>query len=390
VNTGVLAVRDVGGASLDGSGYGGGADSRPGYFGLVRAQLPFGGGSNIGVLAGVHTQDALNSVAPAAGGFMPDVAHNEFAGVDAQLKLSDRWDMETQAATTATHSDSIDATGAKKSTTFSDGISVLRLNYRDGVRSLHVGVRYVGPRFRDELGYQERIGVVYKHAVFEWNFDPKGGPLQRIDPVMDVLLLHDHTSRPEYADIYPHVELVFRKNFYAYAGGHEIVEHWISRNYSQERVDMYFEDTRWRPLTWNLQATLGDGIYYGATDAESYLAWTENYTLNATVRPSSRVTAAASVLHYRLAHRPTSGEVVNQWLVGVNMTAQFTTRLSARLYPQYDTSTRHLDGNALLSYVVHPGTVVYVGVNSGFDHVGGRQRATGREIFIKASYRLAV
>ena len=70
----------------------------------------------------------------------------------------------------------------------------------------------------------------------------------------------------------------------------------------------------------------------------------------------------------------------------------FTRRLSARLYPQYESTSRHLDVNALLGYVVQPGTVFYFGVNSGWDdeipaHV---KRATSRQVFAKASWRFGL
>ena len=64
-----------------------------------------------------------------------------------------------------------------------------------------------------------------------------------------------------------------------------------------------------------------------------------------------------------------------------------TRALAARGYPQYDSDSRHLGVNALVSYVLHPGTVLYAGVNGGFDPVGTKQHATARQFFVKASYR---
>ena len=61
-----------------------------------------------------------------------------------------------------------------------------------------------------------------------------------------------------------------------------------------------------------------------------------------------------------------------------------------RVYPQYDTDTEHLDADALMGYVVHPGSVLYAGVNGGFDRVDDRRRATRRSVFLKASYAFQV
>jgi hypothetical protein len=142
----------------------------------------------------------------------------------------------------------------------------------------------------------------------------------------------------------------------------------------------------------DFDALVGDGILFGATDATSALAWQEAYVLNATVRPTSWVTAAGNVTRYRLATAYAGDDYVAQWLVGVNLTAQFTRRLSIRVYPQYDSNAEHLDANGLLSYVVHPGTVFYAGVNSGFDRdlASNAPRATSRQAFTKASWRFSL
>ncbi|HTM57497.1 MAG TPA: DUF5916 domain-containing protein [Candidatus Udaeobacter sp.] len=389
INTGALFLRDDGGANLAGSGFGSSEDSAPGYFGISRTEVPFGRGSNAGILLGLHTQDGLAAV-PADGFYHGGATLNHLESVDTQIKLSDHWSLEGQAAMTSTRSDSALSGGATKRQAFNDPIAVLRLNYRDHARSLQLGDRYVGPDFRNELGYQERIGVTYRHAVFGWDLFPKTGPLLRLTPYVDALVLHDHTGRPEYADINPYSEFLWRRNFFVIAGVHGVEEHWLNRNYSQQRAQVYIEDTRWRPLTWNLDTSIGDGIYYGATDAESFLAWTETYNLNVTVRPSPRVTAAANMQRLRVARRPASGDVLNETLLGVNTNAQFTRELSARFYPQYDSHTRHLALNGLIGYVLHPGTVLYLGLNSGFDEVASRQQPTGRQFFAKASYRLGI
>jgi hypothetical protein len=58
-NSGALLVHDHGGALLAGSGYSTSDDfraARPGWFGVIRAQLPLAEGANVGVIAGGHTQ----------------------------------------------------------------------------------------------------------------------------------------------------------------------------------------------------------------------------------------------------------------------------------------------------------------------------------------------
>jgi hypothetical protein len=72
--------------------------------------------------------------------------------------------------------------------------------------------------------------------------------------------------------------------------------------------------------------------------------------------------------------------------MGLKVTYQFTRRLYARVYPQYDTDAEHLDTDALLGYVLHPGSVVYLGVNGDYDRVDDRTEASRRSVFLKVSY----
>ena len=68
---------------------------------------------------------------------------------------------------------------------------------------------------------------------------------------------------------------------------------------------------------------------------------------------------------------------------------QLTRRLSVRLYPQWDGDAKHLAVNALVGWVLHPGTVFYAGVNGGYDEAlrSRRMAPTTRQAFAKASWR---
>jgi hypothetical protein len=399
LRTGALWVRDDGGVSMAGSGYGPDADSRRGNFVLSRLELPLGNGNAVALMGGMHEQDddrPGRSQTP--GAWYPDGSRNLLLSADATLRFSDRWSWVGQLAQSATRIDSTFADTAvfvpglpspSRRQSFDGGIWVSRLRYDDRAYSLYFGVRNVAPRFRDELGFQERIGVRYQNVVAEWRVDPKGGPLQRVKWTGDALVLHGEKNGVEFVDLNPWVDFQFRRNFDVSLGFDAVDEYWLGRHYAQERVHTWVTDLRWRPLTWSLETIVGDGIYYGETDAESWLAWTETWLLDASIRPAPGLTVAANVKHFRVARTATSGEVIDLWLAGLNANAQLSRRLSTRLYPQYDSDTRHLALNGLVGWVLHPGTVLYAGVNGGFDELGPRQRlvTTTRQVFAKASWR---
>jgi len=388
-NTGALVVRDAGGSDLGGSGYTPSSDdrvTRPGWYALERSQLPFAGGSNVGFLAGAHWQDVPDTAA-VAGVADERGTFNGFGGLDSQLRFTHHWRSELQLVGSSSYIDSVNTPMAR--TSFSDWMGVARLFYRDKARSLELGARHVGEKFRDELGYQDYAGVSYRHVGAFWDLFPKGSALQRTAPIVDALVVHDHTGRLELADLQASQDFEFRRSAFVNAGYQHVDEHWLNHTYPQDRAHVFAQWTAWRPLTMDFDALLGDGILFGETDATSALAWQEVYVLNATVRPTSWVTAAGNVTRYRLATAYDGDDHVAQWLVGVNLTAQFTQRLSLRVYPQYDSNAEHLDANGLLSYVIHPGTVFYAGVNSGWnrDLATREPRTTSRQAFAKASWR---
>lgn len=402
LRTGALWVRDEGGVSLAGSGYGPAGDSRRGHFMVSRVELPFGHGHSVAVMGGLHEQDGgLLAQLTATEAAQAVGSRNSVLSADAKLRLTDRWSWTGQYAHTATSLDSAFADTSfawppvlpmGRTERFSGAGWVSRLRHDTRSHTLHLRVRDMGPRFRDELGFQERVGVRYQQAISEWRLDPKGGPLQRAMWTNDALVVHGENGNLEMSFLNSWWDFVFRRNFEFAVGFEALDEFWLDRRYHQERVHTWTGDNRWRPFTWVLETVIGDGIYYGPTPAESYLAWTETWLFDASVRPAPWLTAAANVKHFRVARTPTRGEVVNVWLVGVNTNAQLTRRLSVRLYPQWDGDAKHLAVNALVGWVLHPGTVFYAGVNGGYDEAlrSRRMAPTTRQAFAKASWRFAL
>jgi hypothetical protein len=390
-DSGALLVRDDGGASLAGSGYGGDADSRPGWFGVVRGARPVHDGDAVGFLAGVHTQDAPDGVVFAADTQRHTAASgtvNGFFAGDASVHFGKNWSWTGQAGWTQTRWDSLVNTPARRqSTSFGDVIAVSRLQFDDGVYHMHLGLREIGPHYRDEVGFQDRYDARMVHLVTRANMRFKSGPLQQIKFNDDVFVAHDTHGVLQWSDVNPWVTFSFRRNAAIGPGVEWISENWLGRQYPQVREDLYTECFLWRAVDFTCFASVGDAIAYGGTDADSYAAWTETEDITANVRPREWVTAETNVKHFLLAREAFGAPVIEQWLTGVKLTAQFTHLLSVRLYPQYDSASRHFAGNALVGYVVHPGTVLYLGVNGGFDKMRTRTVETARQVFLKASYR---
>ena len=165
-----------------------------------------------------------------------------------------------------------------------------------------------------------------------------------------------------------------------------VEEAWLGTVYDRWRYILSASNSLWRPLSFGVDMTLEDGIFYAPTDSASYLGWQESAYLYATARPSPRLTSELSATRSRFLTARGGDEVYDIWLLGAKTTYQFTRQLYVRFYPQYDTYAEHFDADALVGYVLHPGSVLYLGMTGDFDKIGDRRRATQRSLFLKASY----
>ena len=184
------------------------------------------------------------------------------------------------------------------------------------------------------------------------------------------------------------IDWVFQKNTTAHTMYVRSMERWLSTNYDQNTYIFRFGNTLFRPLDLRFLAVVGDGIFYADTDVESFAGWSERYEIDAVLRPTPQLTADLRVRRSRFSREFGGEEIFDVWVMGANVTYQFTRELHARVFPQYDTGRERLDADVLLGYVVHPGTVLYAGMNGDFRELDGRQRATQRAFFFKASYRI--
>jgi hypothetical protein len=112
-------------------------------------------------------------------------------------------------------------------------------------------------------------------------------------------------------------------------------------------------------------------------------------------------------LYSRLSQR--SASIFDNHIVRSKVNYQFTRALSLRGILDYNAilpneslvaleRRKHLTADMLLTYLVHPGTAVYIGYTDGYDNLrrdsvegqlslgGGPTLSTGRQVFVKTSY----
>ena len=134
-----------------------------------------------------------------------------------------------------------------------------------------------------------------------------------------------------------------------------------------------------------------------------------NATLTFHARGRLRIDNTYLLEHLR--ERVTNLTAVTNHIVRSGWNYQFTRELSARVILQYNTvlsnplisalsPTKNFNADFLITYLVHPGTAIYVGYNSNLQNLDRRLVPTptgllttpdnfindGRQFFVKASY----
>ncbi len=401
VRLAAIVARDDGGGALEGVGGGPveGASTK-GWFQVGRASCEIGENSSVGALVALHQSDRVSlSTVPAEGveEARPDGGANAVFAADAKVRLSRGWFFSGQVAhsgsrfDTTTYASRWDTTGVlliedSRRATRNGAAYHAELTYSDGVRGLELYQKYLGPGFRAETGFLQRVDL--RQTGFESSFyvRPQNAWLRSIQPRLEASVDHDAAGRIQGWWWGPMLDWQFQKQTQAFTMVDHWQERWHGHDYTGSRATLSVQNSLWRAFTVAFEAEVGDGIRYGEDDAGSYLGWLEQYAARATLRPSPRLTAELAANRNRFSRDHGRGVLYDVWVLGAKTTWQFTRRLYARVYPQYDTEARHLDADGLLGYVLHPGSVLYLGYNGGADRVAGRHRATGRTAFFKVSY----
>ena len=391
---GAIFARDDGGGSTKGIGAASGADpSRAGYFGVARTTYDIGENSSVGVLVTAHTTDARDAGVRPAGllpGAREDGGSNFVIAGDTRLRLGRALFFAGQIAHGITRVDSVrlydNPAYVPGRAAFSDLAYNAELRYADGRREVVLNETYLGPEFRAETGFLQQVDRRRSQLDANVILRPENAWLRSWKPIVRAFVLHDHAGGLQEWYVSPMIDWKFQKQTHVHTMFEQLRERWLERDYAQRRAILNADNSLWRALAVELDATVGESVFYGATDAESFRGWSETYAASGTVRPSPRLTAELNATRNRFWGRPWHSSVYDLWLLGAKCTYQFTRRLYARVYPQYDSGAEHFDADGLLGYVVHPGTVLYLGMDNGLDRIAGRTHATGRTYFLKASF----
>jgi hypothetical protein len=342
-----------------------------------------------------------------------DGSFNRVGGVDANIRFSKNVVSRFQAVESSTRqTDGSYLAGPA----FEADIS------RSG-RSFNADVHYKGRSngFVTETGFDPQPDIHNEDAIVYYNFLPKKHVL-RWGPEMEYYRVDDHEGNRLNWGYFPELffELPRQTSLrLTYAEEAELLR---PRDFSvlthniefvRNTKVFFFRTAPTKRLIFDVDYRWGRRINYAApAGVAPYLARRSSVTTDLSVIATRHLRIDSTYLWFRLGDFTDHGSAFNNHIIRSKWNYQFTPALSARVILQYSTvlanptftslqTTKNVNADFLIAYLVHPGTAVYVGYNSDLQNID-RNLATdssgnlvrtrnnylndGRQFFVKVSY----
>jgi hypothetical protein len=367
--------------------------------GVIRVAREFGKQSYVGMFA--SSQDFADT-------------SNRVISLDGRVKLSKNWVTDFQATHTWARQDvNLPQLCLQFNAPPQSGINPPNAASQRG-NSLFADASYTGrhfefssnyidysPGFCAELGFIPRVDIRQNNSSIDYVWRPNSGPFVYFGPVAAETVDWDHTGTLQdwQAAVAWDVELTHETSFQVSRGeAYELFDNIPFRKHSTS-ITASAAPYKW--LSFNTRFTTGTGEnYFPAAPLLPFLGNTKRLNLGFTLRPSSRFRLDETYIYYRLGNRAGStppgftpgSAIFNNHLMRSKFNYQFTRELSVRLILDYDatlannqlldlqTNLGSYDGgivppakqfvtDVLFTYLVHPGTALYVGYDNGLTNL---------------------
>ncbi|HET9284920.1 MAG TPA: DUF5916 domain-containing protein [Candidatus Angelobacter sp.] len=391
------------------------------YFGVVRINRELGKNDSIGMIytdRELHTNPNSFCTSTAC-----ETGFNRVGGIDTQLKFGQNWQMNAQAVTSETK--------------FSDGTHESGPAYQvyaeRSSRRLEFNTMYqdIAPGFTTETGFINRTDYRRFSNFAGWTFHPEGKFLVAHGPRLFELTMWDHSGTRLNYQLNPNYEWDFPRNsafIVASTWEHERLRPVdfsslaTNRDYTHVIGAAEFKTQYFKWLNLDAEMDWGTATNFVPRTGPPVLGYQNTAAVRGTVRPTKGLTIENTYLMTRLLNQNTGLNIFNNHIMRSKWNYQFTKEFSLRLIGQYTTTianpgfttlqnTKQFNGDVLFTYLLNPGTAIYVGYNSDLQNIdpsllrtcGGlvcapgetfdgvlRTRNSflndGRQVFIKLSY----
>ena len=327
-------------------------------------------------------------------------SHNRVGGVDARFKLSENWVATAQAVSSSTRCLPLAerfriSAGVLGSA--SDGCF-----FRDTQETLagpayDVQLERSGRQFNYELEYNDRSdgfrtapGFLSRPDIRRvgqevgYGFRPEGKWLISWGPFFGTEAVWDHSGLR--LDLTQDSSIIFE-----FVGQTEIgaLYNWDrerlrpkdfpvllnNKDFSRHRTGVFFSSSYYSPVSVRGTYTWGTRINFSPpAGQEPFLANITTADVGLTLRPLTPLRIDNTYIFFRLKDRFSDANIFNNHIIRSKWNYQFTRELSLRAIFQYDATLanpvftsigarKNFNADFLLTYLVNPGTVLYLGYN---------------------------
>ena len=416
------------------------------YFTIARASRDIFRQSSVGALY-------TDWECPATGEF------NRIGGVDTRLKFNPNWTLDGQAVTSSSNLNlncesnfyPFSSGNQGNGNYYAGPAEKLELR-RDGLHFTYDGIyNDISPGFVSIPGFINRVDIRETLQEVDYRFRPKRGWIVDWGPSLVTRYDFDHAGLRLDTDYVPYFAVQGRGQTIIILRPYEELRERLrpqdfcfygfslycpptalgNQDYHEHTSGASFQTGYFKKATLLASYYWGEGVNYVANPANfapynhPFLALQDTAQAGLTVRPMRQLKIENTYLYERL--RPTSGTylfersqiagagrgIFNDHILRSKWNWQFTPQLSARVILQYngllagtpgvgspytyEPTQKEFNADFLITYLVHPGTAVYVGYNSDLQnlnvqqHVGVFQTPKGylndsRQFFVKVSY----
>jgi hypothetical protein len=341
---------------------------------------------------------------------------NRVGGVDTRLKFNPNWTGSFQlvASSTQNQDGSYQAGPASKADV---SYTSTHLDY-EGIYS------DISPGFTTDAGFVNRVDIRDVKQIWDYRFRPKNGPLLSWGPNLytENVWAHNGTRLDTYYG--PGLYMAFKGQSYVVVDPYVEYRERLrpsdfpaltqNQDYHEHNSNISFGTSYLPKITVQGYYQWGDGVNFVAPLNQPPVLQNEDLgNLLVSVLPAQRLKIDNTYLYERLRDRATGASVFDNHIVRSKWNWQFNPQLSVRVILQYTATlanqaltslqtTKQFNTDFLITYLVHPGTAIYVGYNSDLQNydpslavdpvtLNVLRRRNGyindsRQFFVKVSY----
>ncbi len=340
--------------------------------------------------------------------------YNRVGGIDANIKLDQNWRIQGAAVTSSTlNVDGTHSAGPGYK------VDLERSGRKFNLQSLYLDY---SPGFVTETGFVNRVDVRQQNVNASYFFRPEGKFLNSWGPTLRQFSIFDHSGTALEYFAYPGLRFDMARatwiNFHpiAYDGvflrPQDFTGLTTVKSYPQPFWGVEGATSWLKQIDFSWFYVSGAGVNYNPSAGRiPLIAHEDQANATLTIHASGRLRIDNSYLLEHIRERESHLTAVTNHIFRSKCNWQFTRELSARVIFQYTgvlsnplisslSPTRNFNTDFLVTYLVRPGTAIYVGYNSNLQNLDRRLIPTptgllttqndfindSRQFFVKASY----